>query len=104
MAIDSQISDPFQVLGLARSAIEAEVRARYLELVKQYPPDREPDKFRQIRSAYEATSNPLILADRLLDSFSDELDWHQAIDSQKAKLPRLSPEFMLSLGNRAAKP
>ncbi len=95
-------ADPFLVLGLPRDAGEAEVRARYLELVKQFPPEREPDKFREIRSAFEACKDPLSIARRLTRPPDDEVPkWSQAIEEQKRHPPRLSPAFLLSLGNRS---
>lgn len=100
-SLDSDILDPFQVLGLPPTAGQAEIRSRYLDLVKQYPPDRDADKFREIRAAFEATMNPLLIARRLLRPADvDDQDWSNAIDAQKAKLPKLSPEFVMSLGNR----
>ena len=51
--------DPFVVLGLPRSASVDEVRARYVELVKQHPPDRDPEMFERVRDAYRAASDPL---------------------------------------------
>lgn len=96
--------DPFAVLGLPREAGEAAVRARYLELVKQYPPDREPDKFREIRAAYEATKDPLIIAAQLIAPPDEQVpQWADAIEAHKKILPKLTPSFLLSLGNRDAK-
>ena len=96
--------DPFDVLGLARGADETEVRARYLDLVKQYPPDRDPEKFRQIRAAYEATKDPLVIAAQLTQPPDEEVpEWADTIEAQKATPPRLAPGFLLSLGNRDAK-
>jgi hypothetical protein len=96
--------DPFAVLGLPRQANEAEVRARYLELVKQFPPDTQPDKFREIRAAYEATKDPLVVARQLIEPPGEEgLSWAEAIAAQKKIPPRLTPVFLLSLGNRDAK-
>jgi curved DNA-binding protein CbpA len=96
-------ADPFLVLGLPRDAGEAEVRARYLELVKQFPPDREPEKFREIRSAFEACKDPLSIARRLIRPPDDDEvpEWSDAIEAQKRNPPRLSPAFLLSLGNRS---
>jgi curved DNA-binding protein CbpA len=97
-------ADHFQVLGVSRDASEAEVRARYLELVKQYPPDREPEKFREIRAAYEATKDPLSIAERLIEVPSNEVPpkWSDVLEAQKRNPPRLSSAFLLSLGNRAS--
>ena len=58
------MSDPYEVLGLPRFADEAETRRRYLELVRQFPPDRDPARFAEIRAAYEEVRDP----DRRLES------------------------------------
>ncbi len=52
-------TDPFAVLGLDPSATAEEIRARYLELVRQNPPEREPERFGQIRTAYTLASDPI---------------------------------------------
>lgn len=100
--IPSDANDPFTTLGLPRDAGEAEVRARYLELVKQFPPDRDPDKFREIRAAFEAAKDPLTIARRLVQPPGEEIpQWSVALAAQKKYPPRLSPAFIVSLGNRA---
>ena len=49
--------DPFTVLGVDETAGDAEIRRRYLALVRDFPPDRAPDRFREYRAAYEALSD-----------------------------------------------
>ena len=49
--------DPFTVLGVDEEAGDAEIRARYLALVRAFPPDRAPDRFQEIRAAYEALTD-----------------------------------------------
>lgn len=49
--------DPFTVLGVAEDAGDAEVRSRYLTLLREFPPDREPERFQEFRAAYEALSD-----------------------------------------------
>jgi len=49
--------DPFTVLGVDEAADDAEIRARYLALVRRFPPDREPERFQDTRAAYEALSD-----------------------------------------------
>ncbi|WP_373500018.1 J domain-containing protein [Desulfococcus sp.] len=48
---------PHLVLGISDNAADAEIRSRYLELVKQYPPETAPVRFQQITEAYEALRN-----------------------------------------------
>jgi DnaJ-class molecular chaperone len=49
--------DPFTVLGVDEAADDAEIRRRYLTLVRDFPPDRAPERFREYRAAYEALSD-----------------------------------------------
>ncbi|WP_010582034.1 J domain-containing protein [Schlesneria paludicola] len=94
--------DPFTVLSVAPDASEAEIRARYLKLVKQYPPDREPEKFREIREAFDAAKDPLSVARRLTTPPGDDApQWSDVLESQKRNPPRMTSAFLLSLGNRA---
>jgi hypothetical protein len=96
--------DPFAVLGLPRDAGEAEVRARYLDLVKQFPPDRDPEKFREIRAAYEAAKDPLVIAQRLIEPPDDVVpEWADVLEAQRKIPPQLTTAFLLSLGNREAR-
>lgn len=53
------MTDAYEVLGLARDADEAAIRKRYLELVRQFPPDRDPQRFGEIREAYERLRDPV---------------------------------------------
>jgi DnaJ-class molecular chaperone len=46
--------DPFTVLGVDEEAGDAEIRQRYLTLVRDFPPDRAPERFQEYRAAYEA--------------------------------------------------
>jgi curved DNA-binding protein CbpA len=41
-------------LGLTPEASDEQIRSNYLELVKRYPPEKNPDRFRQVNAAYEA--------------------------------------------------
>lgn len=50
--------DPFEVLSLPLEAGDEEIRAAYLRKVKEFPPDRAPREFEQIREAYETLRDP----------------------------------------------
>jgi curved DNA-binding protein CbpA len=43
--VSFSMRDPFTVLGVAEDADDAEIRRRYLALVRDFPPDRDPDRF-----------------------------------------------------------
>jgi curved DNA-binding protein CbpA len=47
------MNDPYVVLGLAPDSDDEAIRRRYLELVKQFSPEQQPQKFAAIRAAYE---------------------------------------------------
>ena len=96
-------ADPFQILGISPDSSEGAVRARYLELVKQFPPERDPDKFREIRAAFEASKDPLAVARNLLIPPDETFpEWTDVLKEQQRNPPRLSTAFLLSLGNREA--
>ncbi len=48
------MKDPFSVLGVDENASDDEIKRRYLALVRDYPPDREPERFQTYRAAFEA--------------------------------------------------
>lgn len=51
-------SNPYQVLGLAKTARPEDVKAAYFSLVRQYSPERFPAEFQQIRKAYVTLKDP----------------------------------------------
>jgi curved DNA-binding protein CbpA len=53
------INDPYELLGVAPDADEAEIRRRYLELVREFSPERAPERFAAIRAAYDEVRDPL---------------------------------------------
>ena len=47
-------SDPFLVLDVGPDAGDDEIKRRYLALVRLFSPERAPERFQEIRAAYEA--------------------------------------------------
>jgi curved DNA-binding protein CbpA len=47
------MNDAHAVLGLPADSDDEAIRRRYLELVRQFPPEHHPQKFAQVRQAYE---------------------------------------------------
>lgn len=47
------MDDPYAVLDLPADSDDEQIRRRYLELVRENPPERAPERFGQIRAAYE---------------------------------------------------
>lgn len=52
------VRDPYAVLGVERRASEAEIKRAYFQLVRVYSPENAPEKFQEIRSAYEQLRSP----------------------------------------------
>ena len=62
----------YYTLGLSPDCTEEELRKRYLELVRQYPPETHAEKFSRIHEAYEKLRDPLESIPEMF--FSLELD------------------------------
>lgn len=50
--------DAREILGIPLNAGEEEIRAAYVQKVKEHPPDRSPEQFEKIRDAYETLRDP----------------------------------------------
>jgi curved DNA-binding protein CbpA len=48
------MADPYEVLKLSTESDDETIRRRYLELVRQFPPEHHPERFAEIRAAYES--------------------------------------------------
>jgi curved DNA-binding protein CbpA len=55
---DHELRDPYDVLGLDRTATLEEIRRAYFTNVREHPPEREPEVFKRIRAAYDALRTP----------------------------------------------
>lgn len=47
------LTDPYAVLGLTRTNDDDAIKRAYFRLVREHPPERDPEKFQEIRAAYE---------------------------------------------------
>jgi curved DNA-binding protein CbpA len=48
------MSDPYAILGLPPDSDDEAIRRRYLQLVREFSPERHPEKFAEIRRAYDS--------------------------------------------------
>jgi curved DNA-binding protein CbpA len=79
--------DPYAELGVPRQATLEEIKDAYFKLVREHPPEREPEAFKTIRAAYERlrTAERRIETDMLLlQELPLPAEWH-------------APEFDLSV-------
>jgi curved DNA-binding protein CbpA len=54
------------LLGVALDADDQALREAYVQKVRQHPPDRDPERFEQIRDAYEHLRDPRTRARQVL--------------------------------------
>lgn len=88
------------ILGVQANAAPDQIRSRYLELVRKYPPDQNPEKFREIHNAYQVLSDPLVQADALTSVSRDRPILADEIEKAKAIRGRLPTLALLALGNQ----
>lgn len=50
--------EKYQILDLTQAATPEEIKRAYYRLVRLHPPEKDPEKFKAIRSAYETLSDP----------------------------------------------
>lgn len=93
------MKDPYQVLDLPPSADEALVRRRYLELVRSFPPERSPERFAEIRAAYEQLRDPVRRLEQQLFEIRPGETLEDIIADVRAKLRtrRIPTDTLLSL-------
>ena len=90
--------DPLQVLGLPITASEQEVRARYLELVRQFPPDSQPIKFAEIRSAYDDLADPRRRLQQQLFTLSEDSLSEIIAEVNSVRRNRIPVDQLLAMG------
>jgi curved DNA-binding protein CbpA len=94
------MSEPYEVMGLAAGASETEIRQRYLELVREFPPDRAPERFAEVHAAYAKLRDPTLRLHAQLFSIDPGKDTIEAIAADlRARLrdTRLPVEDLLRL-------
>ena len=49
--------NPYRLLGVAENADDATIKQAYLQQVRAHPPERDPQRFQSIRTAFELIHN-----------------------------------------------
>ena len=62
--MNTDITDPWALLGISKTADEVEIRCAYLNLVKRHPSEKDPALAEKLRAAYDLLKNPLTRAER----------------------------------------
>lgn len=87
------------VLGLPATATPDEARTAYLAAVRRHPPDREPERFRELHTAMLAFCDPLPLAEAAFQPPRQQSDLQAIIAAAATRPPRLPAQVLLGLGN-----
>ncbi|MEX0669532.1 MAG: J domain-containing protein [Pirellulales bacterium] len=95
---------PHLVLGLAATATAEQARAAYLEAVRRHPPDREPERFRELHAAMQAFCDPVERARQALVPPRQRPDLVGIVAAATARPPRLPVQVLLALGNQDRQP
>ena len=95
------MTDPYEILGLGPDAGEEVVRQRYLTLVREHPPERDPERFAAIRNAYEQVRDPVLSLERRLFQLTatDTFDSLLAAEQQRWTKQRVPTDVLLSLAD-----
>ena len=85
---------PFEILAVAETADDEQVKAAYLQKIRAFPPERFPEKFKMIRAAFEQIrSRQARVAYRLFDfdepSFANFLSALQLAPERRMAAERL---------------
>jgi DnaJ-class molecular chaperone len=87
--------DPQNILGVAQDAKAEEIRAAYLDKIKEYPPDKSPADFERVRDAYTILSDPGNRTRMMLQSTDPEAPLVALLDNQKQNRQFVGPEAWL---------
>ena len=83
----------YLVLGLSLDATDQEIRKTYLRLVKEHSPEKDPEMYQKITSAYESIKDAGSRATTALVSALKNVETRQAIETlaSSVKLTRRTP-------------
>jgi curved DNA-binding protein CbpA len=97
------MTSAYAELGLSSDADDAAIRERYLELVRTHPPDRDPERFKAIRAAYDELKDPETRLRRRLFEFGsrDGLAGVIAEVEKGAARPRVGLRALLEMSKRS---
>jgi curved DNA-binding protein CbpA len=96
--------DPYFILGLPADSSDDAIRRRYLELIRTHTPDRDPERFAQVRGAYEKLRDPITRLEYRLFGTGDEDSIEALLTDARAATPmrRATVEELLALGRKHA--
>ncbi|XID93303.1 DnaJ domain-containing protein [Paenibacillaceae bacterium WGS1546] len=54
----ADVENHYKILGVRTNATQDSIKKKYIEKVREFPPETHPEQFQQIRRAYEILKNP----------------------------------------------
>jgi curved DNA-binding protein CbpA len=89
--------DPRRILQVDPDATDEQIRAAYLRLVKEHPPDRDPAHFELVRDAYERLRDPRRRAREMLFSGHPAPPLESLLDGVRKRRNFLGPKPWLAV-------
>ncbi len=87
------MANPYTVLGLPPDADDAAVRARYLHLTREFPPEQHPETSAAVRAAYDKLKDLDARAEHRLFGGADD----ETIDALIDEARRIAPARRITL-------
>ena len=88
--------NPQTIIGVTPDATPEEIRAAYLNKIKEFPPERCPEEFERVRDAYEILSDPRRRTRVMLLSANPEAPLVTLLDNQKQDRQFVGPDIWLA--------
>lgn len=95
--LDPTIEDPWSVLDVSEQADKDQIRAAYIEKVKQFPPDRCGEQFERIRDAYAQLKDPHHIRMRAILGESPSASLASLLDSHTPQRHYVGPAAWLEV-------
>ena len=92
------LESPYKILGVERTASESEIKQAYFALVREHPPERDPEGFKRIRAAYEKlrAGSERVETDLFLIEETDAAMTADKLQRHGAEPPRITPDLIRS--------
>lgn len=96
MATDQQWTEARALMGVGDDASPQELHAAYLRLVRQHPPDRDPEQFESIRNAYDLLRNPRARAMQVISGPNPLAPLLELVSEAKSPLRHVSMDLWMA--------
>ena len=88
--------NPQSIIGVTADATPEEIRAAYLNKIKEYPPETFPTEFERIRDAYTILSDARHRTRLMLRSADPEASMETLLDDQQQNRQFVGPEAWIA--------